>query len=666
MTAAPPPTQRITYQTPSSVETSGEPQTRVFLRLLKLLRPHWGMIGLGLFLLLLSAPCELFPAIIWRYVTDDVVLGKNSSPNLHWFFSLGGMIEGPYRLLVSSVVWLLLIYLLGELFGTLNTWILSRVAQRFMLGFRNRVYRKVQSQSLSYLQRQRTGDLMSRAMGDVDELQSFIVGSIDVIIGESILWIGAVIIVMTANWKVASASLAPLFLVYFLLRIFNRRIKPIYSEARDKLGDVSTRLQENLAGVVVIKIFGRETQEAKRFEESTEGYYQAQLKAINARSIYFPITRTIGFMSNIAMIGVGGYFMLHDGSFTPGDVVLFRAYWWRLFGPVQTLARVNDMVQRASAAGRRIFEVLDAPDELPDAPTARPLTQVRGELELRQVSFAYDTETAATASSSTGRGASENEPANDNEVSLAPCDPVVLRDLSLRIAPGQTIALCGPSGSGKSTVLNLLLRFYDPTSGQVLLDGNDLRTIQRGSFRSHFALVQQETFLFNDSILDNIRYGHPEATMDQVVAAATAANAHDFITRLPKGYDTKVGERGVRLSGGQKQRISIARAFLANPTVLLLDEPTSSVEPDSEATIITALDRLMKGRTTVLTSHRPSLIEQADYVYVIEHGRVIEEGTPNDLRRTEGWFGRFIRTADGNGPSAGEGHNTSQGSANAQ
>jgi len=223
----------------------------------------------------------------------------------------------------------------------------------------------------------------------------------------------------------------------------------------------------------------------------------------------------------------------------------------------------------------------------------------------------------------------------------------VLHDVSIAIHPGETVALCGPSGSGKSTVLNLLLRFYDPISGQVTLDGRDMRSITRESLRSHFALVQQETFLFNDSILDNISYGHADATMEQVIAAAKAANAHGFISKLPNGYDTKVGERGVRLSGGQKQRISIARAFLANPTVLLLDEPTSSVEPDSEAAIIAALDRLMQGRTTVLTSHRPSLINQADRVYVIEDGRVTEQGTPEELRNNGGWFARFMRSAEG-------------------
>jgi ABC-type multidrug transport system fused ATPase/permease subunit len=324
------------------------------------------------------------------------------------------------------------------------------------------------------------------------------------------------------------------------------------------------------------------------------------------------------------MIGMGGYLIIKNphGSFTVGTLLMFRAYWWRLFGPVQTLARVNDMVQRARAASARVFEVLDAPDEMPEAPDAVAVSAVRGQMELKNVSFQYPTEIPGKP------------------------QPVVIRDVDIRISPGSTVAICGPSGAGKSTILNLLLRFYDPSSGEVTLDGRNLRSIQKASFRTHFALVQQETFLFNDSVLDNIRYGHADATMEQVIAAAKAANAHGFITRLPGGYDTRVGERGVRLSGGQKQRISIARAFLANPTVLLLDEPTSSVEPDSEAAIIAALDRLMAGRTTVLTSHRPSLISQADVVYVIEDGRVTEHGSPDELLRKDGWYSRFMRSAD--------------------
>jgi ABC-type multidrug transport system fused ATPase/permease subunit len=545
------------------------------------------------------------------------------------WFSFGGHIHNRFSLLLSSVIWLFIVYLVGEVFGTLESWLLNRVAQKFILGFRNEVYQKLQSQSLGYLQRQRLGDLMSRAMGDVDELQSFIVNGIDTIVAEGILWFATVAIVLWMDWRVATISMAPLLFVYVLLRIFNRKVQPIYKAARERLGDVSTRLQENLAGVIVIKIFNREKQEKERFEAATSAYYDSQLKAINARHLFFPISRVVGFLSNVFMIGVGGYFMIKEygvkpNGFTPGKLVAFRAYWWRLFGPIQTLARVNDMVQRATAAGRRVFEVLDAPEELPDNPDAKLVTQASGAMALKNVSFNYGTEIASDRVS-----------------------PTVLHDVSVEIRPGRTVALCGPSGSGKSTVLNLLLRFYDPTTGAVTLDGRDLRSIARDSLRTHFALVQQETFLFNDSILDNIRYGHAEATMEQVVAAAKAANAHGFISKLPNGYETRVGERGVRLSGGQKQRISIARAFLANPQILLLDEPTSSVEPDSEAAIIAALDRLMTGRTTVLTSHRPSLINQADVVYVIEDGRVTASGSPQTLRSQPGWFERFMRTAEG-------------------
>ena len=566
-----------------------------------------------------AAPCELFPAVVWRFVTDVVVLKDphQSRWMLRWF-SLGGRLHAPGAVLVSSVAWLFVVYVFGELLGTLSTYILNRVAQRFILTFRNDVYAKLQGQSLAYLQRQRTGDLMARAMGDVDEVESFIVNSIDTLFSESVLWLSTVAFVFCVNWKVAGASLAPLLVVYVLLRVFNKRVKPIYAAARATLGDVGNRLQENLSGVVVIKIFGREREEAARFRVATDAHYRQQVKALNARSLSFPFTHVVGFFSNVFMIGVGGLLMLRgDGSFTVGDLVLFRSYWWRLFGPIQTLARLNDMVQRANAACRRVFEVLDAPEELPEPPDAVAVGRVAGAMELRGVSFSY--------------------PTGDR----------VLHDVDLRIEPGQTVALCGPSGSGKSTVLNLLLRFYDPTAGTVLLDGRDLRDLRKVDFRRAFALVQQETFLFNDTILDNVRYGQPDAPMDRVVAAATAANAHEFITKLPDGYDTKVGERGIRLSGGQKQRISIARAFLADPPVLLLDEPTSSVEPDSEAAIVAALDRLMAGRTTVLTSHRPSLIRAADVAVVIEDGRVTESGPPQELAERGGWLGRFLDTADG-------------------
>jgi ATP-binding cassette subfamily B protein len=598
----------------------------IYRRLFGLLRPYWRVIAVAMALLIISMPCDLFPAFIWKYVTDDLILKGISRPSaaiLRNAISFDGRIHATFPLLISSLGWLVFIYAIGEVTGTLSTVILQRMAQKFVFTLRNQVYAKLQGQSLGYLQLQRTGDLMSRAIGDVDEIQSFVVNSIDQIVGDGGLWLTTVAVVLWMDWQVAVPSLLPMVAVLFMLIVFNRKVRPIYMAARARAGDVNTRLQENLSGVTVIKIFGREREESERFKQATWAYYLQQVKAIIARNLYFPFTRAVGFLSNVLMIGIGGYLILKDphGRFSIGTLLMFRAYWWRLFGPVQTLARVDDMLQRGGAAGRRVFEVLDAPDELSDSPNAVAVGRVRGEMNLVNVSFRY--------------------PADIDQKR-----PVVLSNVNIRIEPGQTVALCGPSGAGKSTVLNLLLRFYDPAEGQVLLDGRDLRTIQRESFRGQFALVQQETFLFNDSVIDNIRYGHGEATMEQVIVAAKAANAHGFITALPNGYDTKVGERGVRLSGGQKQRISIARAFLANPAVLLLDEPTSSVEPDSEATIIAALDRLMAGRTTVLTSHRPSLINQADLVYVIHDGAVLDSGSPAELLLRGGWFARFMRSAE--------------------
>jgi ABC-type multidrug transport system fused ATPase/permease subunit len=597
----------------------------VFRRLWGMLRPEWSWIGVALVLLVVSMPGELFPAFIWGYIVDEIIVRHTAGSGFMAFMiSLHGRIADLYWLLFSAVAWMFVVYVVSLTASTLSTVILQRAAQKFVFRLRNKVYHKLQSQSLGYLQRQRTGDLISRAMGDVDELQNFVVNSIDLIIGDGGLWLATVAIVLYMSWQVAGSSLAPLLIVYFMLRYFNAKVRPIYAAARQAAGDVTNRLQENLSGVTVIKIFNREPQEAKRFEEVTDAYYRQQMRAITARNLFFPFTNAVGFFSNVFMIGVGGYLLLRypHGRFTIGTLIIFRAYWWRLFGPVQTLARVNDLIQRARAAGGRVFEVLDAPEELPDAPGAVAIEHVRGAMHVRNVSFRY--------------------PADSPDK----IQPLVLHDVDVRIEPGQTVALCGPSGSGKSTILNLLLRFYDPAEGEVLLDGRDIRSVKRESFRRHVALVQQESFLFNDSVLDNIRYGHGEATMDQVIAAATAANAHEFIAHLPNGYDTKVGERGVRLSGGQKQRISIARAFLANPTLLLLDEPTSSVEPDSEATIIAALDRLMAGRTTVLTSHRPSLIGQADVVYILDHGRVTDHGRPRELMERNTWFSRFMRSSE--------------------
>ncbi|MEM8873173.1 MAG: ABC transporter ATP-binding protein [Planctomycetota bacterium] len=594
-------------------------ESPVFRRMLGLLGPHRKLVGGGLFLLLLSVPCELVPGAAALYLVDDLITPfltgatpGEAHPWLHAAVSLGGMLTSWPALLASVMVWMAVIAVLGIAFKAASTNLMERAAQKLILDLRRDVYDKLQHQSLGYLHRQRTGDLMSRGIGDVDQVQQFIVNGVDQVLAEGLIWLAAVVTVFFIDWRVALFTVVPILMVYALLRIFNAKAKPIYKAARESAGAVSTRLQENLGGLTTIKIFNREVVESKRFADATETNYDDQIRATNMRTIYFPFTGVLANFAGVAMYGSGAYFIL-TGSFTLGGLLAFRAFYWRLFGPVFTLARVNDLIQRSTAAARRVFEVLDEPVELPDKPDAKPLPKVDGHLRLEGVTFHY-----------------RNKP-----------EPV-LRDVTIDIPAGKTVALCGPSGAGKSTVLNMLLRFYDPTTGKITLDDIDLRDVQRGALRRHYALVQQETFLFADTIAANLRFGRPNASDEQLKAAVTAANIGEFIDALPDGYDTMVGERGVLLSGGQKQRLSLARAFLADPEILLLDEPTSSVEPASEAAILRSIMELLRGRTTVLTSHRPSLIESADLVYVIENGSVVASGSVEDARRSNAWFAAFL------------------------
>jgi ABC-type multidrug transport system fused ATPase/permease subunit len=492
--------------------------------------------------------------------------------------------------------------------------LLEQAGQRLTLDLRLRLYEKLQDQSAAYFAERRTGDLLARLTGDVESVQDVVVRGTDSVLANMLRLLGVAVIFIVLQPVLGLIVLVPMVLVGLLLARYNRRVRPIYRAARQRLGDMSARLADNLSGIRVIQSFAQEQRESEEMEQLGRRLYDERVEAVKLRNRVFPVIRWVANFGNVLMLG-GGVFFILRGQFTLGGLLAYRGYGRYFYGPIDDLVSINDLLQQAAAAGRRIFEVLDSPVTVVDAPGSRPLpVPLRGEVRFEGVTFGYD----------------RTRP--------------VLKDVTLHIKPGERVALLGPSGVGKSTLLALVARLYDPDRGRVLIDECDLRNVTLHSLRKQVAQVHQETFLFNATALENLRYGRADATREEVEAAARAANAHNFLDALPEGYDTLVGERGVRLSGGQKQRLAVARALLTDAPLLLLDEPTSAVEPESEALIIEALERLMQGRTTLIVSHRLSLARTADRVVVIVAGRIVENGAPDELlARPDSHFAAMVR-----------------------
>jgi ATP-binding cassette, subfamily B, bacterial len=569
---------------------------RELTRLVKLFKPYRRHIGVGLICLLLATPATLFHPLVWKYIVDEVVVGRNVD------------------MLLPALGLMIIVHLSGVGLNMVRTYLLGTVGQKFIFDLRRSLYSKMQEHSLSYYHNRRAGDLIARCVGDVETLQEAVTDGVDSIIANALQFVIVAGILIWLNWKVGILILLPMAFVVVLIRMFNARIRGLYRRIRDRLGDVSAKLQENFTGILIIKAFAREPHELRKFEEHAAAYRDESIKGIIARTFYFPSVSSVGFMSNVIMVGVGAWFVL-QGEFTIGGLVAYRGYWWQLFSPVNTLARTNEMIQRMIAASSRVFEVLDEPVEIADRPSAIELPTITGRIVCRNITFAYN-------------GLEENR-------------TDVLRDVSFEVESGGKVGLVGPSGAGKSTVIGLLLRLYEPQHGQILVDDIDITDTTQRSLRSHMAAVTQEPFLFNDTIRNNILFGRLGAESDAVYDAARQANAHTFIEALPNGYETIVGERGVKLSGGQKQRVSIARAFLANPRILLLDEATASVEPESEALIQKALERLEEGRTAVIVSHRLSMVRDCEQILVVLEGEIAERGTHDNLMQSGGWYSRM-------------------------
>jgi ATP-binding cassette subfamily B multidrug efflux pump len=506
---------------------------------------------------------------------------------------------------MRTVIWMSMAMigfaLLRSVFTFLQGVLMARTAQGIAYDARNQLYAKIQALSFSYHDRAQTGQLMTRATSDVDMVQRFVGNGFLMMIGAAVMMIGSLVLLFVTNWQL---SLVMVVIVPFTFAVFGNiasRIRPLFKVVQERLARLNTVLQENLVGVRVVKAFVREPYELQRYTEANQELYDINIQIGRWFSLFMPL---IFFISNIALLSVywiGGGQVIR-GTLTVGEMLSFTNYMMMAFFPMLMVTMIITMLSQAGASAERIFEVLDAQSEVVEKPDARVLPSVRGEVAFEGVSFRY----------------------------FEHGDPV-LDDVSLRAEPGQVVALLGATGSGKSTIINLIPRFYDVTEGRVTVDGIDVRDVAIEDLRSQIGIVFQETTLFAGTIKENIAFGRPDAAMEEIVDAAQAAEAHDFISEFPDGYETMVGERGVTLSGGQKQRVAIARALLLNPRILILDDSTSSVDLETEYRIQKALDRLMEGRTSFVIAQRIATVLNADQILVLDGGNIVAQGVHEEL-----------------------------------
>ena len=514
-----------------------------------------------------------------------------------------GISKGNMNILIGLALAMVVFAGLRSLFSFLQGVLMARTAQGIAYDLRNQIYAKIHALSFSYHDQAQTGQLMTRATSDVDMVQGFVGQGFLMMVGAVIMMVGSMVLLFVTNWQLALVMVVIVPLSFAIFGTIASRIRPLFKTVQERLAKLNTVLEENLVGVRVVKAFVREPFELQRFTVANQELYDVNIQIGRIISVIIPM---VFFISNVAVVSVywiGGYQVL-AAQLTLGELLAFNDYMLMAFFPMLMLTMIITMVSQAGASAERIFEVLDAESEVKERPDARVLPPVSGQVDFEDVSFRY----------------------------FGSSDPV-LDQVSFRAEPGQVIALLGATGSGKSTIINLIPRFYDVTAGRVTVDGIDVRQTTIESLRSQIGIVFQETTLFAGTIRENIAFGRPEAGTDEIVAAAQEAEAHDFITQFPEGYETMVGERGVTLSGGQKQRVAIARALLLNPRLLILDDSTSSVDLETEYRIQQALDRLMQGRTSFVIAQRIATVLNADQILVLDRGRIVARGIHEELMR---------------------------------
>ncbi len=515
-------------------------------------------------------------------------------------------LSGAETALISAGLLIVAFAVIRALFAFTQGYMSERVSQSIAFDFRNELYAKIQRLSFSYHDRNQTGQLMIRATDDVEKVRLFIGQGLLMTAQALILLVAALTILLITNWRLMLVILPVLPVAFLVFILFGRITQPMFMRVQQKLSTLNTVLQENLVGIKVVKAFVREPEQQVRFSRAAEDLMQQQIAVSRTFSFLFPVIFLIANLGQAAVYYFGGAQII-GGTLTLGEWQKFSLYLAFVFFPLGQLGFIINQMAQAAASAQRIFEILDTQSEVADKPDAIVLPPIRGRVTFENVTFSYF-----------GRAAGSG-------------DGAVLRDVSFVAEPGQTIALLGATGSGKSTIINLIPRFYDVTAGRVTIDGYDVRDVKLDSLRSQIGIVLQDTTLFSGTIRDNIAFGRPDATLEEVIAAAQAAAAHDFIMEFAQGYDTPVGERGTTLSGGQKQRIAIARALLMDPRILILDDSTSSVDAVTEYAIQQALSRLMRGRTSFVIAQRISTVRNADLILVLDRGRIVARGVHEQL-----------------------------------
>lgn len=486
-------------------------------------------------------------------------------------------------------------------------YLLAWVSQYITADFRRHVFRHIQTLSLNFFAKRRTGELLSRLMNDIGTIQNAVTDTPIDMAKQAVTFVGGVGFLLTMNWRLCLLILLLLPLLVVVAKLFGRRLKQLSMDFQDQSAHLSTIVEEVLSGIRIVKSFVQTKREEDRFHATLERAVTIALRRATVLAVFVPTITLCTFAAGAAVLWYGGTQVI-EGQVTPGDLFAFVLFAGILIGPFGAAARVFAQVKEAQGAMQRVFEILDTEPEVRERPDAVELPPVQGHIRALHVSFYYDA----------------RHP--------------LLNDVSFEARPGEVIALVGPTGAGKTTIINLLHRFYDPTQGAITVDGYDLRAVRLESLFRQIALVPQETVLFGGTILDNIRYGREDATQEEIMAASQAALADEFIVKLPDGYRTMVGEKGVNLSGGQRQRLAIARAILKDPRILLLDEATSALDTESERLVQEALDRLMRGRTTIVVAHRLTTIQRADQILVFDKGGIVERGTHTELLANQGLY----------------------------